>query len=86
MEKMLPEETKKVKDKKMMYGSLLNSLIDEYDHIQNLNSKRHKENSISFINDMSNAIIKFQVSLQRDIIGYIDTLKDDSFINGNNQI
>ena len=86
MEKMLPEETKKVKDKKMMYGSLLNSLIDEYDHIQNLNSKRHKENSISFINDMSNAIIEFQVSLQRDIIGYIDTLKDDLFINGNNQI
>ena len=85
MEKMLPEETKKVKDKKMMYGSLLNSLIDEYDHIQNLNSKRHKENSISFIKDMSNAIIEFHVSLN-GIIGYIDTLKDDLFINGNNQI
>ena len=80
MEKMLPEETKKVKDKKKMYGSYLNSLIDEYEHIMELNRKRHKENVESFIKDMSTATINFHVSLN-EIIGYIDTLKEDLFIN-----
>ena len=82
MEKMLPEETKKVKDKKKMYGSYLNSLIDEYEHIKNLNRKRHKENVESFIKDMSNSTINFHVSLN-ETIGYIDTLKEDLFINEN---
>ena len=80
MEKMLPEETKKVKDKKKMYGSYLNSLIDEYEHIMSINRKRHKENVESFIKEMSNATINFHVSLN-EIIGYIDTLKEDFFIN-----
>ena len=79
MEKMLPEETKKVKDKKKMYGSYLNSLIDEYDHIQALNRKRHKDNVESFIKGMSNATITFHVSLN-EIIGYMDTLKEDLYI------
>jgi len=78
MEKMLPEETKKVKDRKKMYGSYLNSLIDEYDHIKVLNSKRHKENVVSFIKEMSNVIIKFHVNLN-EVVGYLDTLKDDFF-------
>ena len=82
MEKMLPEETKKVKDKKKMYGSYLNSLIDEYEHIKNLNRKRHKENVESFIKEMSNSTINFHVSLN-ETIGYIDTLKVDLFINEN---
>ena len=75
---MLPEETKKVKDRKKMYGSYLNSLIDEYDHIKVLNSKRHKENVVSFIKEMSNVIIKFHVNLN-EVVGYLDTLKDDFF-------
>ena len=79
MEKMLPEETNKVKDKKKMYGSYLNSLIDEYEHIKSLNRKRHKDNVESFIKEMSNATINFHVSLN-EIIGYIDTLKEDLFI------
>ena len=78
MEKMLPEETQKVKDKKMMYGTYLNSLIDEYDHIKNLNGKRHKDNAVNFIKDMSNNIITFHVSLN-GLIGFIDTLKEDLF-------
>ena len=80
MEKMLPDETRKVKDKKKMYGSYLNSLIDEYEHIISLNRKRHKDNVESFIKDMSNAAINFHVSLN-EIYGYIDTLKEDLFIN-----
>ena len=82
MEKMLPEETKKVKDKKKMYGTYLNSLIDEYELIKNLNRKRHKENVESFIKEMSNSTINFHVSLN-ELIGYIDTLKEDLFINEN---
>ena len=82
MEKMLPEETKKVKDKKKMYGTYLNSLIDEYELIKNLNRKRHKENVESFIKEMSNSTINFHVSLN-ETIGYIDTLKEDLFINEN---
>ena len=78
MEKMLPEETKKVKDRKKMYGSYLNSLLDEYDHIKNLNSKRHKDNVIAFIKEMSDVIIKFHVNLN-EIVGYLDTLKDDLY-------
>ena len=78
MEKMLPEETKKVKDRKKLYGSYLNSLIDEYDHIKILNSKRHKDNVVAFIKEMSNVIIKFHVNLN-EVVGYLDTLKDDFF-------
>ena len=63
-----------------MYGSYLNSLIDEYEHIISLNRKRHKDNVESFIKDMSNAAINFHVSLN-EIYGYIDTLKEDLFIN-----
>ena len=58
----------------------LNSLIDEYEHIMSINRKRHKENVESFIKEMSNATINFHVSLN-EIIGYIDTLKEDFFIN-----
>ena len=78
MAKMLPEETKKIKDKKKMYGCYLNTLIDEYEKVKTLNSKRHKINVLSFIKSMSNIIINFHVSLN-GIIGYIDTMKEDLF-------
>ena len=81
MEKMLPEETKKVKDKKKLYGSYLNSLIEEYEKITNLNSLRHKQNIVGFIRDMSNTIITFHVSLNQ-MIAYLDTLKEDLFAVG----
>ena len=79
MAKMLPEETKKIKDKKKLYGCYLNSLIDEYEKIKMLNSKRHKDSVLSFIKSMSNIIINFHVSLN-GIIGYMDTIKEDLFI------
>ena len=84
MSKMLPEETKKVKDKKKMYGCYLNSLIEEYEIIKTLNSKRHKENIINFIKDMSNNIITHHVSLN-EIVGYLDTIKEDLFIYTDNK-
>jgi hypothetical protein len=78
MEKMLPEETKKVKDKKKLYGCFLNCLIEEYEKIQSLNSKRHKENILAFIKEMSNTMITFHVSLNHTV-AYLDTLKEDIF-------
>ena len=78
MEKMLPEETKKVKDKKKLYGCFLNCLIEEYEKIQSLNSKRHKENIVVFIKEMSNTMITFHVSLNQTV-AYLDTLKEDIF-------
>ena len=82
MEKMLPDETKKVKDKKKLYGCFLNSFIEQYEIISGLNSKRHKDNVSSFIRDNSNNIITFHVSLN-ELIGYLDTLKEDLFIGEN---
>ena len=83
MEKMLPEETKKVRDKKKMYGSYLNSFIDEYERIKRLNARRHKENILTFIKEMSNAIIGFHVNLNENV-GILDTYKEEQFINENN--
>ena len=82
MEKMLPDDTKKVKDKKKLYGCYLNSLIEEYEKIGRVNCKRHKDNVIGFIKEISNNIIKFHVSLS-EMISYLDTLKEDMFINEN---
>ena len=76
-EKMLPEETKKVKDKKKMFGSYCNSFIDEYNHIKNLNAMRHKENVLKFIKEMSNAIIGFHVNLN-EMVGNLDALKEEA--------
>ena len=76
-EKMLPEETKKVKDKKKMFGSYCNSFIDEYKHINKLNTIRHKENVLKFIKEMSNAIIGFHVNLN-EMVGNLDALKEDA--------
>ena len=55
----------------MMYGTYLNSLIDEYDHIKNLNGKRHKDSAVNFIKDMSNNIITFHVSLNGLIVSFL---------------
>jgi hypothetical protein len=82
MEKMLPDETKRVKDKKKLYGCLLNSFIEQYEIISGLNSKRHKDQISSYIKETSNNIIKFHVSLN-ELLGYLDTLKEDLFIGEN---
>ena len=82
MEKMLPEETKKVKEKKKWFGCYLNSLIDEYENMGKLNCKRHKENVIGFYKELSNSMINFHVSLS-GMISYLDTLKEDLFVNEN---
>ena len=74
--KMLPEETKKVNDYKNLYGGYLNSLIDEYQKIQNFNKIRHKENILLFIKEMIENLADFHVSLT-NLISYIDIMKED---------
>jgi hypothetical protein len=71
IEKMLPEETKKVKDKKKLYGCYLNSFINEYENIKYLNSERHKINIGSFIKETSKNIIDFHLKINA-MIAYID--------------
>lgn len=66
-----------------MYGSYLNSFIDEYERIKRLNARRHKENILTFIKEMSNAIIGFHVNLNENV-GILDTYKEEQFINENN--
>ena len=80
MSKMLPEETKKVNDIKNLYGCYLNSLIEEYQKIQNFNKIRHKENILLFIKEMIENFADFQVSLT-NLISYIDVMKEDVYIN-----
>ena len=82
MSKMLPEETKKDNEKRYIYGTYLNSLIDEYENIKNVNKKRHKENILSYIKDMVVSLTNFHVSLN-ELIALIDVMKDDNFYNNN---
>ena len=77
--KMLPEETKKVNDYKNLYGGYLNSLIDEYQKIQNFNKIRHKENILLFIKEMIENLADFHVSLT-NLISYIDIMKEDIIV------
>ena len=48
-----------------------------------MNARRHKENILTFIKEMSNAIIGFHVNLNENV-GILDTYKEEQFINENN--
>ena len=61
--KMLPKETKKVSKFKNFYGCYLNSIIDEYERIRELNGTRHKDNVNLFLNQLSSCITDFHVSI-----------------------
>ena len=78
IERMLPEETKKVNDFRKMYGCYLNSLVGEYKEIQNYNGTRHKENISKFMRETTENYSKFHVSIT-NLIAYIDALKEDNF-------
>ena len=80
MSKMIPEETKRVKEIEDIYGAYLNCLIEEYQKIQNLNKIRHKENILQFIKGFFENLTYFQVSLT-SLISFIDIMKEDMYIN-----
>ena len=48
--KILPEESRNVYQIKTIYGTYLNSLIDEYERIRLLNGKKNKMNTIQTLN------------------------------------
>ena len=77
--KMLPQETLKLKENKYFYGSLLNSLISEFERIRRINAKRHKENTTIFVKELSNELTNLHVSLA-DRISEFNELRDDNDI------
>ena len=77
IERMLPEETKKVNDYRKMYGCYLNSFVDEYKEIQNYNGIRHKENISNFLRGSTENYSKFHVEIT-NLIAYIDALKEEN--------
>ena len=80
MSKMIPEETKRVKEIENIYGGYLNCLVEEYQKIQNLNKIRHKENILQFIKGVFENLTYYQVSLT-NLISFIDIMKEDMYIN-----
>ena len=61
--KMLPKETKRVNMFKAFYGGYLNSVIDEYERLKVLNSRRYKESINDFIRKLTDCITNYHVSL-----------------------
>ena len=75
--KMLPKETKRVNMFKEFYGGYLNSLINEYERIRVLNSRRHREKITFFIRKLSDLLTDFHVSLA-DRLTEFSEMKDDA--------
>ena len=61
--KMLPKETKRVNMFKDFYGGYLNSIIDEYERLKVLNSKRYKNSINDFIRRLTDCLTNYHVSL-----------------------
>jgi hypothetical protein len=61
--KMLPKETKRVNMFKAFYGGYLNSIIDEYERLKVLNSKRYKNSINDFIRRLTDCLTNYHVSL-----------------------
>ena len=61
--KMLPKETKRVNMFKAFYGGYLNSIIDEYERLKVLNSKRYKNSINDFIRRLADCLTNYHVSL-----------------------
>ena len=83
--KMLPIDTQTVNNYKSYYGMFLNSAITEYDRIQELNGKRHKENILTFSSELSANVANFHVSIA-DLFALFDekTFKENN--NDDNEI
>ena len=80
--KMLPNDTKKVTELKKFYGGMLNSLISEFERIRKVNAKRHKENIIKFIKDLSIEYTNMNICLA-DRQTEFNQLKDENDIHNN---
>ena len=75
--KMLPKETKKLSKFKNFYGCYLNSIIDEFERIRELNGVRHKDNVNLFLNQLSSCITDFHVSLADRMVEFSEKKNND---------
>ena len=83
--RMLPQDTSKLKEYKNFYGCMLNSLISEFERIRKVNAKRHKNNTTSFVRDLSSELTNLHVCLA-DRLSEFYELKDDKdiyYVNSN---
>ena len=75
--KMLPQDTMKVYEYKSFYGGMLNSLINEFERIRQINAKRHKKNITNFIRLLSTECTNMHVTLA-DRLSEFNELRDDA--------
>ena len=80
--KMLPNDTMKVTELKKFYGGMLNSLISEFERIRKINAKRHKDNIINFIKDLSIEFTNMHICLA-DRQTEFNQLKDENDMHNN---
>ena len=78
--KMLPQETKRVMMFKEFYGCFLNSIINEYERIRNINAKRHRETITTFIRQLSDCLTLFHVELA-DKLAEFSEIKEEGNTN-----
>ena len=74
--KMLPKETKKVVGLKNNYGFYLNSIIQEFERIRDLNNDRHKLWITTFIKSLIESFTDLQINLN-DRCSYYDEIRDE---------
>ena len=74
--KMLPKETKKVIALKNNYGFYLNSIIQEFERIKDLNDDRHKLWITTFIKSLIESFTDLQINLN-DRCSYYDEIRDE---------
>lgn len=67
--KMLPKETKHVKELKQFYGYFLNSIINEHSRLKKINGTNHKNSLITYSQSQSNIISDLHVTIA-DLISY----------------
>lgn len=67
--KMLPKETRHVKDLKQFYGYYLNSIISEHSRLKKINGKRHKSRVVTYSQSQSNIISDLHVTIA-DLVSY----------------
>ena len=66
-------EINKLEEMKKDYGCYLNSYINEYERLSDLNSKRYKENLFGFIKELSSQFSNYTFDLS-EILSFLDAL------------
>ena len=81
--KLLINESEKVNELEKEYGCYLNSYINEYERLRDLNSTKMKKNAFYFIKEFSIQISNYNFSLG-EILSFIDSLTEEGYIGNSN--